>query len=135
MPYNVNTFGVAAAVASLKDPKHIKEERARNTAVRDFTVKALADLGYTSTDSQTNFIFTDIGKTMTAAAFRDACASEGRDGRPRLPAAWKNSGPASRSARWKRCRRPPTVFRSVLQPDERPRPGSGSRRSHGAFAT
>jgi histidinol-phosphate aminotransferase len=27
MPYNVNTFGVAAAIASLKDPQHIKEER------------------------------------------------------------------------------------------------------------
>ena len=45
--------------------------------MRDFTVKALADLGYTSTDSQTNFIFTDIGKTMTAAAFRDGCAAKG----------------------------------------------------------
>ena len=43
----------------------------------DFTVKALADLGYKSTDSQTNFIFTDIGKTMTAAQFRDACAAKG----------------------------------------------------------
>jgi histidinol-phosphate aminotransferase len=77
MPYNVNTFGVAAAVTSLKDPKHIEEERARNTAVRDFTVKALADMGYTSAESQGNFIFTDIGKTMTAAAFRDACAKQG----------------------------------------------------------
>jgi histidinol-phosphate aminotransferase len=77
MPYNVNTFGVAAAVASLKDPQHIKEESARNKAVRDFTIKALADMGYASTDSQTNFIFTDIGKTMTAAAFRDACAAKG----------------------------------------------------------
>ena len=77
MPYNVNTFGVAAAVASLKDPAHIREESARNKAVRDFTIKALADLGYTSTESQTNFIFTDIGKTMTAAAFRDACAAKG----------------------------------------------------------
>src|SRR5437868_2845015 len=47
MPYNVNTFGVAAAVASLKDPQHIKEESARNKAVRDFTIKALADMGYT----------------------------------------------------------------------------------------
>jgi histidinol-phosphate aminotransferase len=73
----VNTFGVAAAVASLKDPQHIKEESARNKAVRDFTVKALADLGYTATDSQTNFIFTDIGKTMTAAAFREGCAAKG----------------------------------------------------------
>jgi histidinol-phosphate aminotransferase len=77
MPYNVNTFGVAAAIASLKDPQHIKEEAARNTGVRDFTVKALADLGFQSTDSQANFIFTDIGKTMTAAAFRDACVKHG----------------------------------------------------------
>jgi histidinol-phosphate aminotransferase len=77
MPYNVNTFGVAAAIASLKDPQHIKEEVARNTAVRDFTIKALADIGYKSSDSQTNFVFTDIGKTMTAAAFRDACAKHG----------------------------------------------------------
>ena len=92
MPYNVNTFGVAAAVASLKDPQHIKDEAARNKAVRDFTVKALADLGYTSTDSQTNFIFTDIGKTMTAAAFRDALRRQGRHGRPRLPAARKDVG-------------------------------------------
>jgi histidinol-phosphate aminotransferase len=77
MPYNVNTFGVAAAVASLKDPQHIKDESARNKAVREFTVKALADMGFTATDSQTNFIFVDIGKTMTAAAFRDACAAKG----------------------------------------------------------
>ena len=77
MPYNVNTFGVAAAVTSLKDPKHIEAERTRNTAVRDFTVKALADMGYTSAESQGNFLFTDIGKTMTAAAFRDACAKQG----------------------------------------------------------
>jgi histidinol-phosphate aminotransferase len=77
MPYNVNTFGVAAAVASLKDPQHIKDEGARNKGVREFTIKALADMGYTATDSQTNFIFVDIGKTMTAAAFRDACAAKG----------------------------------------------------------
>jgi histidinol-phosphate aminotransferase len=77
MPYNVNTFGVAAAIASLKDPQHIKEEAARNTGVRDFTTKALADLGFQSSDSQANFIFTDIGKTMSAAAFRDACAKHG----------------------------------------------------------
>jgi histidinol-phosphate aminotransferase len=77
MPYNVNTFGVAAAIASLKDPQHIKEEAARNLAVREFTVKALADMGFKSTDSQTNFLFTDIGKAMTAASFRDACAKHG----------------------------------------------------------
>src|SRR5437899_4497940 len=115
MPYNVNTFGVAAAVASLKDPAHIKEESARNKGVRDFTVKALADLGYTSTDSQTNFIFTDIGKTMTAAAFRDACAKEGvlvgRDFPP-LEKQWARISLGTMEEMQKATE----VFRKVLRP-------------------
>jgi len=115
MPYNVNTFGVAAAVASLKDPQHIKEEAARNKAVRDFTVKALADLGYTSTDSQTNFIFTDIGKTMTAAAFRDGCAAKGimvgRDFPP-LEKTWARISLGTMEDMQKATE----VFRSVLKP-------------------
>ena len=62
MPYNVSVFGVAAAIASLDDPKHIEAERARNTEVRAFTVKALEDLGCKPTDSQGNFLFVDIGR-------------------------------------------------------------------------
>jgi histidinol-phosphate aminotransferase len=75
MPYNVNVFGIAAAMAALNDPAHIDAERARNTAVRAFTVKALDDLGCKSTASQANFIFTDVGRP--AKDFRDACAKEG----------------------------------------------------------
>jgi len=75
MPYNVSVFGVAAAIASLGDPKHIADERARNTAVRAFTVKALEDLGCKPTDSQANFLFVDIGRP--AREFRDACAKTG----------------------------------------------------------
>jgi histidinol-phosphate aminotransferase len=75
MPYNVGVFGVAAAIASLNDPKHIEDERARNTKVRAFTIKALADLGCQSADSQGNFIFTDVHRT--AKDFRDACAKQG----------------------------------------------------------
>jgi len=75
MPYNVSVFGVAAAIASLNDPQHIADERARNTAVRDFTVKALQDMGAKSAASQGNFIFTDIGRP--AKDFRDACAKQG----------------------------------------------------------
>jgi histidinol-phosphate aminotransferase len=115
MPYNVNTFGVAAAVASLKDPQHIKDESARNKAVRDFTVKALADLGHTSTDSQTNFIFTDIGKTMTAAAFRDGCAAKGvmvgRDFPP-MEKQWARISLGTMEEMQKATE----VFRSVLKP-------------------
>src|SRR5262249_15071725 len=60
MPYNISVFGVAAAIASLNDPKHIDDECARNTAVRAFTVKALQDMGAKPTDSQANFLFVDI---------------------------------------------------------------------------
>jgi histidinol-phosphate aminotransferase len=115
MPYNVNTFGVAAAVASLKAPAHIKEEAARNKAVREFTVKALADLGYKSTDSQTNFIFTDIGRTMTAAQFRAACAAKGvmvgRDFPP-LEKQWARISLGTMEEMQKAT----DVFRSVLKP-------------------
>ena len=115
MPYNVNTFGVAAAIASLKDPQHIKEEVARNTAVRDFTLKALTDMGYQSTDSQTNFIFTDIGKAMTAAAFREGCAKDGimvgRDFPP-LEKQWARISIGTMDEMQKATE----VFRKVLRP-------------------
>jgi histidinol-phosphate aminotransferase len=124
MPYNVNTFGVAAAIASLKDPQHIKEEAARNKAVRDFTVKALADMGYTSADSQTNFIFTDIGKTMTAAAFRDGCAAKGimvgRDFPP-LEKTWARISLGTMEEMQKATE----VFRSVLKPSTTTSSGKG----------
>ena len=114
MPYNVNTFGVAAAIASLKDPQHIKDEVARNTGVRDFTIKALADMGFQTADSHTNFIFTDIGKTMTAAAFRDACAKHGvmvgRDFPP-LEKQWARISIGTMEEMQKAT----TVFKSVLR--------------------
>jgi len=124
MPYNVNTFGVAAAVASLKDPQHIKDESARNKAVRDFTIKALADMGYMSTDSQTNFIFTEIGKTMTAAQFRDACAAKGvmvgRDFPP-LEKQWARISLGTMEEMQKATE----VFRSVLKPATTTTSGKG----------
>jgi histidinol-phosphate aminotransferase len=124
MPYNVNTFGVAAAVASLKDPQHIKDESARNKAVRDFTVKALADLGYRSTDSQTNFIFAEIGKTMTAAQFRDGCAAKGvmvgRDFPP-LEKQWARISLGTMEEMQKATE----VFRSVLKPATTTSSGKG----------
>jgi histidinol-phosphate aminotransferase len=75
MPYNVSVFGAAAAIASLGDPQHIDEERARNTEVRAFTVKALQEMGARPADSQGNFVFVDIGRP--AKDFREACAKQG----------------------------------------------------------
>jgi histidinol-phosphate aminotransferase len=75
MPYNVSVFGIAAAIAALNGPRHIDEERERNTKVRAFTVKALDDLGCKSSESQGNFLFVDVGRP--AKDFRDACAKQG----------------------------------------------------------
>jgi histidinol-phosphate aminotransferase len=75
MPYNVSAFGVVAAMTSLGDPQHVANERARNTDVRAFTVKALVEMGVKPADSQANFLFADIG--MPAKDFREACAKQG----------------------------------------------------------
>jgi histidinol-phosphate aminotransferase len=75
MPYNVSVMGIAAAMAALGDPKHIEDERARNTQVRDFTVQALKEAGCKPTVSQGNFLFVDVGRS--AREFRDACAKSG----------------------------------------------------------
>ena len=75
MPYNVSVPGIAAAVVALGDEKHIDAERARNTDVRAFTLKTLADLGCRSSESQANFVFTDVHRP--AKDFRAACARQG----------------------------------------------------------
>ena len=71
----------AAGVASLRDVKHLDEERAENARVRDFTLQAFRDLGFEGTDANTNHVFVDIKRP--AKDFRDACAAQkvrvGRD--------------------------------------------------------
>jgi histidinol-phosphate aminotransferase len=75
MPYAVNLPAIASGVAALANQAHIDSERARNTSVKAFTVKAFEQMGFKATDSQTNFIFVDIQRP--AAAFRDACRAAG----------------------------------------------------------
>jgi histidinol-phosphate aminotransferase len=78
---SVNTLTAAAGIASLRDAKHIEEERAENARVRDFTLSAFKSLGYEGADSHTNCIFVDLKRP--ASQFREACAalkvSVGRD--------------------------------------------------------
>jgi histidinol-phosphate aminotransferase len=78
---SVNTLSAAAGIASLRDPKHIDEERAENARVRDFTLQALKTMGFEGADSHTNCIFVDLKRP--ASQFREACAalkvSVGRD--------------------------------------------------------
>ena len=75
MPYGLGTLTLGGAMVSLANQPHIDAERMRNTAVKSFTVKALADLGVTGADSQANFLFMKINRP--AAGFRDACRAAG----------------------------------------------------------
>lgn len=75
MPYALGTLVLGGAITAFGNTKHITDERARNTAVKTFVVKAFADMGYQGTDSQANFVFMNLRRP--AAGFRDACRAQG----------------------------------------------------------
>jgi len=81
---DVNVLTAAAMLGSLNAPTHMEQERAENRRVREFTIKAFKEMGYSGTDSQANFVFINIQRP--AQEFKDACAKEnilvGRDFRP-----------------------------------------------------
>jgi len=73
---SLNVLALRAGMAAIEqDASFIAAERARNTAVRDFTMKWFADRGMKPTDSQANFMFVNIGRP--AKEFRDACRAKG----------------------------------------------------------
>ena len=78
---SMNTLSAAAAIASLRDPGHIAEERRENAKVREYTLSAFRDMGFEAPDSHTNHIFLDLGRP--ASEFRAACLEQkvrvGRD--------------------------------------------------------
>jgi len=75
MPYSISLPGIAAALTALGHQAHIDQERARNTDVRAFTVRAFDQMGIKTTDSQANFLFVNLQRP--AAPFRDACRAAG----------------------------------------------------------
>jgi len=73
---SLNILAMAAATAAIsQDPSFIANERARNKAVRDFTMKWFSDRGMKPADSQANFMFVNIGRPVKE--FRDACLAKG----------------------------------------------------------
>jgi histidinol-phosphate aminotransferase len=73
---SLNVLAMRAAIAATeRDASFVAAERARNTDVRDFTMRWFADRGMTPTDSQANFMFVNIGRP--AKAFREACKAKG----------------------------------------------------------
>lgn len=81
LTFNTNTPGVAAAYAALQERDFVAKERERNSAAKKVTIDFFKGAGFEVFDSQTNFIFVDIGRP--AAEMRSACAKKnvriGRD--------------------------------------------------------
>jgi histidinol-phosphate aminotransferase len=78
---SISTLTATAGIASLRDTRHMEEERAENARVREFTLQAFRDMGFEGTNAHTNCVFVDIKRP--AKDFRDACAAQkvrvGRD--------------------------------------------------------
>lgn len=75
LTFNTNSPGQIAAHAAVQDAGFVPRERDRNTAAKKMTVEFVEDAGYGVFDSQTNFIFVNIGRP--AAGFREACREHG----------------------------------------------------------
>ena len=72
----MNVLALHAGIAAIQqDDSFVKNERARNTAVRDFSLKWFAGRNMKPADSQANFMFVNIGRPVKA--FREACAAKG----------------------------------------------------------
>jgi len=72
----LNILALRAGLAAIRqDASAIAAERARNAAVRDFTVRWFASRGLQPAASQANFVFVDIGRP--AKGFREACRAKG----------------------------------------------------------
>jgi histidinol-phosphate aminotransferase len=78
---SINELQAVAGIAAVKDQAHIEWERQENKRVREWTQGQFKAMGFDSPESQTNFIFVNIGRP--AVEFRDGCralgVSVGRD--------------------------------------------------------
>jgi histidinol-phosphate aminotransferase len=73
---SLNVLALHAGLAAIQqDASFTAAERARNQAVRDFTMTWFAARGMRPTDSQANFMFVHIDRP--AKEFRDACRKKG----------------------------------------------------------
>jgi histidinol-phosphate aminotransferase len=75
LPDNVNNVGVAAAYATFHDPVRMRREIRRNGEARRFTIDFFRKAGHEVFESNTNFIFVNIGRP--AAGMRAACQEHG----------------------------------------------------------
>lgn len=72
LTFGTTVLGIAGAMGSLDAPDYITNEVKRNQEARKFTLDFFKKHGHEATNSQTNFIFVNIGSS--AKEFREACA-------------------------------------------------------------
>ncbi len=123
--YNVNVLGVAAASKAFSDLAHLASEKDRNSEVKKFTTEFFESKGHSAADSETNFIFVNIGRP--AKEFREACEKHNvRVGRDFPP--FENTHARISLGTMDEMRRAVEVFETVLSmpagsPVEEGRPG------------
>ncbi len=69
-PYNVNRLSILAAAAAMEDVAYFKKCTDSIQANRSYTAKALQELGFTVTDSKTNFLFARSNKIPGEAYYK-----------------------------------------------------------------
>jgi len=86
----ISGLSFAAAIAAIgQDASYLETERARNRKVRDFAADFFTRAGCDVTESQTNFLFVNVG--MPVGQFQAACRARGvLVGRP-FPPLWSHS--------------------------------------------
>ena len=72
---DIGELQAVAGIAALADQEHMAWEKQENKRVRDYTIGEFKKMGYQVANSQTNFIFVNIGRP--AVGFRDGCAELG----------------------------------------------------------
>ena len=72
---SIGELQAVAGIAALADQEHMAWEKQENKRIRDYTTAEFQKMGFQVADSQTNFIFVNIGRP--AAGFRDACRELG----------------------------------------------------------
>jgi histidinol-phosphate aminotransferase len=81
---NTNQAALAGAVATVADTARVAEQQRLNREARAFTLRFFQDAGYTTSDSQANFVMVDIRRDVTA--FKAGCLERGVSlGRPFPP--------------------------------------------------
>ena len=110
LPNSVNVLGSMAALAVLEQPRHVARERSRNREAREYSRRALAELGYPAGPSETNFIMVDVRRD--AREFQTACRELGvLVGRPFPPL---NTHVRISIGTMQEMRRAIPIFRSLL---------------------